>query len=232
MAAFVSDTFTDTNGTSLNAHTPDVGGAWTDTPSPPTSSLADIESNHLECNAHFETNRFYNDAAQPSGDYYVEVVITQNGSHGWNNFAGVLGRVQQASGTLECYEAVWIENGSSDQWELFKWSGGSPTSLGTWADAFASGTRTVRLEMNGTAIKVFVDTVERISVTDATWSTGRAGLTIAGGLLNGLLLDNFVADVLGGGGVNVAVPVGAVAAAGREPRVAIVASNQIVIRPS
>lgn len=200
MAAFVSDTFTDSNGTSLNSHTPDTGGTWTDAPAPPASSAADIESNVLECNAHFQTNRFYNAASPPSADYYVEVQITQNGSHGWANSAGVLGRVQTGGGNLTGYEALWIENGSSDTWELLVWNGGLSTSLGTWADAFASGTRTVQLEMDGDQISVYVDGTLRIGPVTNTVVTaaGHAGLTINGGLMNGLLLDNFSADSIGG----------------------------------
>lgn len=165
--AFVSDSFTDTDGTNLGSHTGETGATWTIHPS--YSVHAKIQSNRAYANGALRC--YYASGTPASADYAVEGVIrrvTKTGN------AGIAGRVDTSANTM--YLVIW-QGGAN--WELYKFVSGTGTQLGSgYNDDPADGTdRTVKLEMIGTAIKVYVDGTERISVTDsAITAAGRAGI--------------------------------------------------------
>ena len=119
-------------------------------------------------------------ASVPSGDYYVEARIKplMNSNTG-NKQLFLLARYQD--------DANWYGAGlnvqsssSSTQVEIAKMANGSlarpaqvktPISLDTWY--------TVRFELNGSTLSVFLDGVLLKSVTDAEWATGKIGLYTA-----------------------------------------------------
>ncbi len=82
-------------------------------------------------------------------------------------------------------------------WELCTANAGVITVLGSWPGAIAiDDTAHVVFDQNGSSIRVFVDGVQRITVTDATFAaTGRTGVRLVGvGAQDdnaGVHLDNF-----------------------------------------
>ena len=175
--AFLNDTFTDTNGVAVTAHTPETGGSWVAqtgyTPSP--NSL--INNNRLY--AASATGVYRNTATPPSADYYVECVLDFFTTVSADN-NGVTGRASDVANTF--YFARWSQTAGGFQ--LFKCVAGTNTQLGsTYTNAFTSGSRTVRLTMTGTTIAMSIDGTERVSVTDSSIAAaGFAG--IRGALAN------------------------------------------------
>ena len=167
--AFVSDTFTDSDGTSVTSHTGETGATWTNHPS--YTNGAKIQNNRAHGNNDYRV--LYASGSPASADYDVEAVVRKVTGL---NHAGVVGRCSTSTNTY--YAAVWENAGP--WWRLYKLVSGTSTSLGTYSDNPAEGTdRTVKLQMRGTSIKVFVDGTERISVTDSAISdAGRAGIRL------------------------------------------------------
>jgi hypothetical protein len=200
-----SDAFTDTNGVDLSLHTPTGGTSWAIVSG--GSNEAEIQTNRVEMINHFSTARYAATPASSSANYYVQTVLNHNIQSGWaGHNAGVWGRAAYPGGgtmiLTSGYEAKWLEvdntAGTAGEWRLTSWSGGTESAaLGTYADAWTSGTRTVRLTMNGTSIVVAVDGVNRISVTNSAHSTaGAHGLVTMGGLKDGIRLDDFESSTL------------------------------------
>ncbi len=79
-----------------------------------------------------------------------------------------------------------------------------PTQIGTYGASFAP-TKTARMECNGTTIIGIFDGTTRVSVTDATYSSGKAGLAFrgSGGAANmddlevGNLTSTATSDIIG-----------------------------------
>lgn len=77
---------------------------------------------------------------------------------------------------------------------LFRISAGVTASIATSTLLTAIVGSTVRCEARGTTIRAFVDGVERLSGTDATFVSGNAGILVlvgAGGVLTNAQLDDF-----------------------------------------
>jgi lysophospholipase L1-like esterase len=184
---FASDNFTNTNGTLLQAHTSTSGHTWTKTSA---ANNAVIQSNRLGGDGGAAATSVYRLGATPAtADYTVEAVLTvaTGGGH------GVIGRCNSAGTNF--YLARYFQ--SLGQWQLFSFVSGSGTNIGTFSEVVSVGaSRTVTLSMVGTAIKVLVDGVERISVTSSTvTAAGFAGVRMDH--LTAGTLDNFVAQNVG-----------------------------------
>jgi len=180
MANYVIDSFLDTDGTLLSAHTPDVGGAWTGYTATPV-----ITANQCGTTA-FTASAAVNASTPATADYQVSADVTlQTPSSG--NGAGV--RIRD-SGELLAYQVLF--DFDAGEWQLTH----GFTSIGTYADpGFTDGvTRTVVLSAVGTTINVNINGVDRITVTDATLAVGNGGLIAKGGSATGAVLDNFRVD--------------------------------------
>lgn len=170
---FLSDSFTDTSEVAITSHTPETGGVWRlQTGSAPATPVK-IDANGTGIYA--SAASVYQNAASPaSANYYVEAVMTHLGGAASEN-VGIAGRMQAAADTF--YWVRW--SNASGQWQLYKTVATTSTSLGTYTDTFASGTKTVRLTMNGTAISVDIGGVTRISATDSAITVaGFAGIRL------------------------------------------------------
>ena len=185
--AYVFDIFSGANGTPLSAHVPNTGATWVD--DAPGNTLL---SNELE-SMNFVAGHSHNTAAPTSPDYEVSVDVTMNVT-GYGNRAGVEGRVQTDRGDFGNTKYVAYFSEGSRIWSLDKWLGGNATTLGTYADtAFTSGTKKMKLGMVGGTITVYVDGTPVISVNDSSvQTTGYPGIFNAGGIHNGILLDNYL----------------------------------------
>jgi hypothetical protein len=168
---FMLDTFTDADGTNITSHTGETGATWTLITGYAPATPSKISSNRLYTTT---TNGGYQASGTPaSADYYVEAVISY-----LSNIAGdscaICGRIDPAANTQ--YFARY--GNTAGGWQLFKVVAGTPTQLGsTVAAAFPTGDKTLRLTMQGTTIKLSVDGVDQITVTDSAISgAGLAGV--------------------------------------------------------
>lgn len=192
MVTFVQDTFTDTNGVTLENHTGETGAIWTVHPTG-TAGAAEIQSNHLERGAS-DTGVYLASGTPGSADYSVEVVITRNNEVG-NVFPGVIGR---ADDTAETWYYLRYD-GPTDNFILRRINAGSSIILDTAFDDVigAGNSRTMRLEMEGTTIRAVIDGVTRISVTDdgvdSISDAGSAGIRFVGAG-TGWEMDTFASE--------------------------------------
>lgn len=188
---FASDAFTDTNGTTLQSHTPTGGGTWTKHPA--ATSDASIHNNMVHNDNSGNAGLYYHSGTPAAADYDVEADVVMKSDNNVST-AGVCGRVHATNQDL--YMARYTTNGNN--WQLFKAVGGTFTQLGSnfGQTLTVDQAYRVKLEMRGTAIKLYVDGVERASATDsAVTATGKAGLRVQQAATSavGLQLDNFAA---------------------------------------
>jgi hypothetical protein len=129
---------------------------------------------------------------------------------GNNNYAQVAGTANTStvgygafvrgatSGTVTYYAAA-VFPGDSDY--LLEITAGAETILDT-GSARGTGTLTVRVEADGTAITGLVDTVSSTSATDSSLTTGAAGVMCYGNINSAVAgsIDNFAGGDLAGGG--------------------------------
>jgi hypothetical protein len=195
VTAFASDAFTDTAGTTLGGH----DANWSLVTSYAISCKTNGASAYITA---FGNSAYRYAATPPSADYSVSTdVVIQSGSG--PILGGPCGRVSSSAATF--YHAQY--NLSAGAWRLWKSVSGTFTQLGS--DVTQSLTvgqaYSLKLEMIGTAIKLYVDGVLKISATDSSIAAaGFPGLRIgqsAGSVLGttGLQLDNFSADPIGAG---------------------------------
>lgn len=175
-AAFLQDGFSDAAGTDLAAHAPTTGGSWV-----AASSVTGNTSPKISA-----SGRLYNQGTasvyrattpSPAADYYVEAVIDFVANVSGETI-GVAARMSASDQTL--YFARWSQTAAG--WQLFKTVAGTATQLGaTSADAFASGSRTLRLTVSGTTIGLSVGGTTLVSVTDTSIAAaGYAGIRSTG----------------------------------------------------
>ena len=183
MATF-SDDFNRANSTDLGAGWVEVSGDWS------------IVSSQLSPGAAGGTIILRAAGAMASDDHSAQVTIaaTTAASHGvWCR-----GSSNLSSGYL------WRNDGST--WDLFSVVGGSFTLLGTYAAAAAPGD-VAKVQAVGTAIKGFVNGIERVSVVNAHVTTGTS-VGLRSESAGALRCDDFAAaDVTAGATLGVATAV-------------------------
>lgn len=186
---FVFDTFSAASGAVLTSRTGEIGASWSlqTGSAPATPSLIDAAQAVYATAA---TSIYQASGVPDTANYYVEADLVFRSTLAGDGVA-VAGRMAAAANTF--YWAGWSQ--SSGGWRLFKTVAGTNTQLGsTSSDTFSSGTKKVRLTMNGSTISMSVNGVEVVSVTDtAITAAGRAGIrqTFAQGLTTGIHIDNF-----------------------------------------
>jgi hypothetical protein len=187
----VSDTFTGTDGTAITAHTPDVGGAW----SACQGASPTLQSNRVQMEQTAGDSRALVGTTMPDADYEVSMDLIWVGAT-CDAKLGVMGR---NNNDVQCrgleYEA-WYDC-ANNRYELIVVSGFNPTSLGTFAATYTQGqTHSLKLDMNGTTISLYVDGTSQISVTNsAASSAAQAGLRMNLVVTKTSLVgDNFLAQ--------------------------------------
>ncbi len=132
-----------------------------------------------------------------SADYTVEadVYVASNLA---NDHIGVVGRMSTTAGVETYYLARYEQPGQA--WALYRRTNGSWNWLGSSGQTLTPGTTyRLALDMTGTSIRVLVDGVERVAVTDGNiTAAGRGGVAFGlGGAATtitnttGMHLDNF-----------------------------------------
>lgn len=175
MATFLNDTFTDTDGTLLSAHTGELGATWTIHPTQTTT--IQVVSNRVRSSSTSATVAWYYASGTPAtADYDVEVVVYVASSTAEFSLGGRLDTVagtqyeMQAQGTSSVYRLRRVINGTS-------------TTIGSAANTFVPGTSvTMKLEMRGDQISAYADGVRIIGpITDTNiTAVGKAGLRFYG----------------------------------------------------
>lgn len=167
------DSFTGTAGTALPAHTADSNATWTKHSSLP-DNLVLTDANRLR-ESGSGGGLAYASAAAASADYQVEADLYVK-SRLAGDAAGVVGRLDTANANGTYYLARYKDT----EWQLVKRVNGAETILGTSTERLLAGAGyRLRLDLQGTTIRVYVDGSQRISATDgAIAAAGRAGVQL------------------------------------------------------
>ena len=179
---FALDNFYDVDGTLITAHVGDGGLTWIRQPvlAAPSSDI-DIQGGRLRATS-ANASVYQASTAPPSANYSVTTWVEIE-TIALNAQAGPAGRMQAAANTL--YYARYTE-GASPVFSLHKVVAGTTTQLGANVNTTGLlprlGERAkLTLSMVGTTIKMLVDDVEVVSVTDASIAVaGKAGVRMAG----------------------------------------------------
>ncbi len=174
----VSDTFDRANG--------GLGGAWT-----AVSSTFQIVSQHVEPPATSTNTQARLTSWSGGGDQWAEVAVTVAGA---TSGGGPVVRVGNGGANLYLVDY----NGRSDH-RLYRVLGGVYADLGGWATPASAGD-VVRLEAIGSTIRVLVNGVQKLSVTNAEVTGGIPGIYGFKGVGEQLQLDTFGASSPGAGG--------------------------------
>ena len=167
---FVFDTFSDVDGRGITGHSGERGAKWAPQPGV-TNGGSTIHAGAVVNNG---TGVYQAFAEPPSADYTVTgKFLCRSGLTG--DSVAVAARMSTSENTL--YWAGYSR--ANGGFRLFKTVAGTPTQLGsTYTMAVNVGQEfTVALQVSGSTIKMFVDGVERVSVTDsAIAAAGRVGM--------------------------------------------------------
>lgn len=186
---FVYDSFTGPNGTLLESHSPDVGGAWTRV----RGGGIELISNTARPDRNQFDDLYTNAAAAPSADYVVGISVTFAGNN-TDNVVELYARVTGTNGYGIALDAL-------GNYAILRYVGGVPTVL-------ASGTTTA-LQPRGTLNEIVfsvTDASKRLIVngtvvattTDNTVTTaGITGFGLRTKTPNDAIGDNFYASTLG-----------------------------------
>lgn len=182
---FAQATFASTDWQILTATSPVKGGPWVTHPTAGGNFY--VVANRALCRS---AGLNYISGTPGSADYSVSADVVIFSSIG---DTGVAGRISTSSSN---FYYAYLKAGNNEA-VLAKMVGGLPANLGSWFQTFNAGTTYVlTLDMVGTTIRLLIDGVQRVSVTDSTFaSAGRAGIrcpTISD-VGTGKHLDNFIA---------------------------------------
>jgi hypothetical protein len=207
MPPFFNDTFTEGVTTNLESHTPDTGTSWTRlwATDATTRFLQVLAAGTVRCSGNTgDYGLIYTaDETYPSANYEVQFTFVTT----FNTITPVylLARIADQE-NMYGVRLVLSSGGSNAQ--LYKKVAGTWSTLGSIV-TIADGS-VVKLSVNGSAIKVYDDGVEVVSVTDSDLSAaGKAGVAHGGGaeLVASTddtratsMFDDFSVTDLGGGG--------------------------------
>src|SRR5579884_327849 len=186
MAAFTTDTFTDTAGTLLENHTGETGATWTKNPSFGTGSAAISNANRLRGNA---TNGIYYSSGTPAAaDYDVEAdLVVQSAT----SATGIAGRMSVSAATYYLFDY----ESASGQWKLYTVVNGATQNTTTFTQALTNGqTYHLRLALRGSQITCYVNGAQVIQITDTNiTAAGKPGVYFGAATTDttGYHLDNF-----------------------------------------
>lgn len=174
MAQIASDTFTDSNGTLLQSHTPSGGGTWTKGIGASGVDI-EIQSDRASPSALTSDFSWYYHSVDPTGTEY-DCTYTVGATP---SSAAAIGMTARASTTAETGYLQWTGGGSSHHY-LYVVTAGAYTELGTYA-VTATTNDVIKLEIKDATKRVFVNGTQRISSTDNTHSAkGKVGLRCYG----------------------------------------------------
>ncbi len=193
MGVFLNDTFTDTNGTNLTAHTGETGATWSQHPS--FSGAATIQSNRALGGG---DNRIFYAAGTPgSANYTVaaRLYIISGGTH-----CGVAARMSTSTST---WYTLTLDSGSL---KLFK-SASSQLASTVSMTPTVGETYILTLDVSGSSTTAIAGRVQRLS--DSQWLT--SGGTWQSGQTNFLSVNDSSSPVTSAGKAGIWLNSGGVA---------------------
>lgn len=165
MRAFVTDSFTDTNGTSIASHTGELGASWSALTG--SSVVPTIVSNALDPSTGADANAlYYASGVPPSADYSVSVTCVAGSA--LNPIAGPALRMSTSAQT-GYFGLLFFLTGSTI-FAIYKYVGGSIAQVansGGTSPVTAGQTYTITLSATGSALTL---KVQRSS--DGYWASG------------------------------------------------------------
>lgn len=189
MAVFLNDTFTDTDTTLLPSHTPDTGGTWV--------KIGGDGSNHFRVlgNALYADGsagaEYYNDEIAPAADVNVTLLIDAISDE--NVFMEFGARFTTGGTTDDAVTCAYDE--FSNVIRLTEYVNGTDNELDTPV-ALTRADQELRLEIIGTAAKVYKDDVEILSGTTAVTAAGYVGLTKFGNSETSVRFTSIVGETI------------------------------------
>jgi hypothetical protein len=182
LSVFVSDTFTDSNGTLLQNHTPETGGSWQ------VRAGSGDNANTIQSNECAGTGGFwYTNAATPGNVEYTTTGDFTTPTDAAFEYFYLFARFIDAS---NFYFAYYY----SGDLNLYKKVSGSNTQLDTLSEAWGTSSAEAKLEILDATKKFYKDSVEKLTSADnAITAAGNAGFICK----TPFTLDNFVADDTG-----------------------------------
>lgn len=192
MATLAQDTFTAASDENLEAHTPDVGSGWTKI----SGATAVVRASDDKLTNTSEA--FYkNDTVPGNADYDVSADAGTFTGSGWE--FRICGRINGASN--DRYEGGRETIGGNQYRTISKYVSGARTQLSATIFPSVSAGQTWRLNMVGSAIKLFQAGSQVESVTDSDVSAiGVAGLRGNGVGGGEAWADNFLLEGTAAGG--------------------------------
>ena len=191
-ATLGQDDFTGSNTDPISGRTASGGGTWTEHTSYASGDAIIVDPNRARNSA--SPACFYHSGTPATADYDVSLGIVMRSDNN-SSLASAAGRIDIAADTM--YYAGYATSGNV--WFINKALAGVTSSIGATVGATLTVDQeyTVKLEMRGTTLKLYVDGVETISRTDSDISAaGKAGFRLQGGTTPtaGLHIDNFLAQ--------------------------------------
>ena len=173
---FFSDTFTDTDAVTLQAHTPTLGDSWTRLWGSAVGVDWAIVTNQATPDTDADDGSIYTaDATYPSADY--DLTFTLVGLGASTRPLYIFLRIQDQ----ENMYAVRLVTGVA-LCQLYKKVSGTWTAIGSAFEDPATGS-VCKLEIIGSTLKFYDDAVEAASVSDTDISAaGKAGIGAGGGV--------------------------------------------------
>ncbi len=145
-----------------------------------------IISNVAATNGASAENCTVYNAFTPADNQWAEVTITQTGNDAY------VGPAVRGSGT-----SWYVFYGDTGNRALYRIVSGTPTSLASSATGFAVND-VIRLEVEGTTLRAYVNGVLWTSVTDSSLASGNTGMatwsTSTSGRVDNFTADNIAAD--------------------------------------
>lgn len=184
----VTDTFTEATDVNLNAHTADTGESWT----AQSGTITVIAAADVARHNSGATRSWYEVGENPANaDYKVSAkIVTIAG-----DLQFVLARATWAAGSPDAYEGGWVHD-FPRRYKIRKWVAGTNSTLATDSVTDVAVGDVFRLEVQGSTIRLFVNSVEKLSVTDTSITAiNEAGLHGIGGAdeLDDFSVDDFAA---------------------------------------
>lgn len=183
--AVSKDSYGGTSGALLQSRSGEIGATWTKQAISGADADAVLVSGGALRKSGSSYGAFYTSSAVPTSANYTVSADVQLLTSVAQDQAGVLGRVDTAVANGMYYVARYEQGLGA--FALAKSVNGVWTTLGTYPAALnANALYRISLDMNGSSIRLLVDGVQRIAVTDASiTAAGRAGVALGFGYTTG-----------------------------------------------
>jgi hypothetical protein len=151
MTVIFKDTFTDSNGTLLTAHTPDIPvgtNKWLS-----VSGVFSITGNQAYLSTHVGDNMTVYDTGVSDGDVQVTIAVTGSVTRVF---------VRSSSNGQNCFMIQPTTGG----YEMYKRTAGSWGLVGTTSGITSTNGDVIKFTLSGSSIKLLVNGVEKLNPTD------------------------------------------------------------------